>query len=283
MANFAIIRVSFADGIVVTHTEWDTLDGYTAAMIDGDGGGTWSPTAQILIGDGGLSPEFAGQGSLWLAGPWSLGSSGGFAAVATTPAASGVKFTFGDGDFFELAPGHSGATRTMSEQILNVAVFVPATANVGGPTTSALQTLYDGTWFAVPLPVHDGATLSSVVVKFEVGATHANTPANMPQIRVVRVDSSGNKTSLASSAQGADGSGWIAFPTPASGALWYAAGATQTWTVTCDENNVIDATTYTYWVEIEDESGLHAFAVGAGNCWEVVEASFTAIPDTRPQ
>lgn len=126
----------------------------------------------------------------------------------------------------------------------------------------------------VPLAVHNGATISTVVFSFAVGAAHASAPQNLPQFRLFAVDTSGNVTTWQSGSAG----GYATFPTPASGALWYAAGATQTYTYSLTGVPVVDTSKFTYFAEVIDESGTNS---QAGNIFYSAAVTFIQIPDMR--
>jgi len=75
----------------------------------------------------------------------------------------------------------------------------------------------------------------------------------MPRFRIVRADAKGTITPLASAVVGADADGWISPTKPTSGAAWYASGLAQAFVYTCDQNNIIDKSQYTYWAEVFEE------------------------------
>jgi hypothetical protein len=131
------------------------------------------------------------------------------------------------------------------------------TSSLSGPT---------GFWIPITQRVHNQATLSTVVVSFSVGQSHSGVPANMPQFFVERMNASGSIVELSSTAQ--------QVATPATGAAWFDSGAVQTFTCTCDQNNVIDTSQYAYLFRVSDESGANALNQ---NLWISIALGFTGI------
>ena len=82
-----------------------------------------------------------------------------------------------------------------------------------------------------------------------------------------------------------DVDGFVTFnPSPASAAVWYQGGANQRYTYTCNQNQIIDTSKYTYYIEIIEEGGSNSFSLTNGNTWHGVEADFTniAVLNRRP-
>lgn len=105
----------------------------------------------------------------------------------------------------------------------------------------------------MPLRCHDKVTLSQVTLNMRVGFTHASLPGNMPGMRIVRMNTAGQVFPLTSTQSGADSSGWVYMTTPTGVSQWQPAAGLQQLVVPCDQNNVIDLSTWTYWVEIIEE------------------------------
>ncbi|HEY1692250.1 MAG TPA: hypothetical protein VGG39_08810 [Polyangiaceae bacterium] len=338
---------SYVNGNTIPGSWWDALDLALSQSINGQGGGTWDPSASIVI---------AGAG-VWACGPWSLGSS----PAVEIP--SGLDLVHGDSDWVGLGSGHAGASRSLRTSFGAAAdtgcctpgqapagtstwgastayatgnfvvplvpdglVFVCATGGtsgssaptwnptIGGSTTDGGVTwttyssvglgvptiLYEdvsqgvqvnpvgasfagGARFAMPLRVHNGATLTEVDVYLKVSSLHL--PAAVPLARVVRVDMAGNCQPLYNgddpSVIGYAGSGWLTATSSASESAYYAGGAAQFSAYPIDTAyEVIDTSKYAYLVQVIDESGPGA--VG-GNIYFEALAKFSAIPDVRPQ
>ena len=242
------------EGMIPTSAAFRNIDEATAEAINGDDGGTWTPSLNINIG---------GQSFMVAAGPWVQSGSGNIASAAGHP------IGFGKGaldDVFQLAPGHTGATRTVITML--TAAFAPYPDDLYSPVgvsiTAGAQFNYAGKRLVAPLTVVNGSTLSQVVFSFYVGQAHANVPQQLPRFRVYRVDTQGNAVSLHSASGTTDANGYQAFPTPASGAAWYDAGFIQTYTYACDQNNVIDVSQYQYLIDVIEESGTNAFVGPTG-------------------
>jgi hypothetical protein len=244
------------------------IDQNTFLAVNADDGGTWAPSSIITLG---------GQGA-WAAGPWRI--SNGF---VQTPAASGKRIVLGDNDHIQLKAGSTqrSVTRHASGQAFitladwmagnSDADFSRPGGQVGGLEKRGLP-------FSIPLnfdAVHDGATLTAVVVTFVVSGIRAAVPM-MPRFRVVAVDVDGNITPLTLG----DAVGFRNFaPRPASAAAWYNGEVAQTFSLTIKPDVVIDVGKYSYVFEGIDESGPDS---GSGNKFTDVACTFD-VSDLRPQ
>lgn len=257
---------------VLLPADCQALDQEASQAINGDDGGTWAPFQQI---------EFLGTtNGLQVLGPVVVfqgpnsGTPGSLGFLATQgPGAPLFKYE-GPG-FPTLVNGHAGQTRGLPT-LLGSAIATPtygaSPAVVNGACNGGLQTgacayaqeaggVTQITQGAVTqtnlemwqeLRVHNGATLSQVVVNFAVGVPHAAVPT-LPKARILRVDVNGNATPLTSTASGADGAGYVSPSAPSSGAAWYNLGTAQSWTIPCDQNNVVDITQYYYVIDVVEE------------------------------
>jgi hypothetical protein len=121
-----------------------------------------------------------------------------------------------------------------------------------------------GQGFVVPLDgLHNGATLTGVIVNFAVGQPHPGAPANPPTLRIQRIPLA---LGVGAPPQYQDLSSTAVqtFPMPSTGAAWYANGAIQFFVYSCNQNNVIDTANYEYLMAVVDESGQNAL-FGQGN------------------
>lgn len=249
--------------------------------IWGDAGGTWNPSAPIRIRGA----------SLWFCGPVAFNN--GSEAVRTFWGGGGI--THDDSDYIELSPALT-RTYTIGLSANGIDASYETFVSGGNPvvprfqwldTTDGMQTVAatnysSGARMVVPLDMHQGATLASVTLSFQVASSHGP-PAALPMLRVYKVDQLGNVTQLASNTAlaGWVGGGFVTVsPTPGSGAVWYNGGFTQYLTWTADADVVIDNTTYRYFAEFVDEQGTSALG---GNTFFALRPSFTAINDMRPQ
>ena len=282
MAHGVRVRIdaAWATGPIVTGAEMNSMDVALATALNGDGGGTWTPAASIVV---------AGTSGLWFGGPLVLGAGAG----VTTSAGNHIQH--GTNDYIYLAVGHTGATRVIDTPLEGFATqgatgadqtyFAPI-GRIGNTGFAPVPAQPTGTRFITPLHVHNGATLTTATLTFRVNDNHASlgVPDSLVAFRIIAVDVSGTTLQLSSTAVAApDGS--VPFtPRPANATAWYAAGVAQTVVATCDQNNVIDTSKYAYWVEVYDEMGTNAYqAALLGNTFLSVAATFTTIADMRPQ
>jgi hypothetical protein len=255
---------------------WETCDLVLSKALNGDGGGTWTPSAPIIIGGAGM----------WFGGPVFL--SGG--AIAVNNSGSGTKFVHGDSDYFQLANGHTGATRTLSQSMgeaIDCSDFTSVMECAAETITTITTTPLSAPRCLIPLFVHDGSAIEGVAFSFGVAVhSFSSPPASMPAFRVYARDALGNIIPLSSTIVEPTliANGFKPFPTPASGSAWHASGATQTINYLCDTNSVaatrVDRSKYTYWAEIIEETGANSVA---GNSYYGMAVTFTAIADQRPQ
>lgn len=148
----------------------------------------------------------------------------------------------------------------------NVGLFAQGVSG----TASAIQ--------AIPLAIetpHQGATLSSITVVFAVGQAHGSPPFVGPSLQVYRYPLTAGATltfqSLAATAQ--------QFATvPGTGAAWYNGGLVQTFLYVCNQNHVIDVTSFTYQMLLADENGSGALG---GNNYIGFIANYTGVPNLQ--
>lgn len=230
-------------GYVTLGVDMRAIDRNTYAAINGDEGGTWSPSSQIVI---------AGEGAI-AAGPWTMS---GASVKVTTSADAPITFDNGAAtDYFGLSGAHSGVAPEVHVDLFEQ-------AGLGG----ALK-LLKGERFHFLIPVYSGAAkIDYAVVAFKVGEAHANVPASLPRIRVIAVATDGTITPLRARDATTDADGFQHVGTPASGAAWYNGGAAKAATYTCNVVLPVDSGTHLYFVEIVEESGTNAW-VTTGNIY----------------
>ena len=132
----------------------------------------------------------------------------------------------------------------------------------------AMQSQAAGSFLALPLDLHNGATLTSMNIYFTVTNSHTGgVPATLPLGQVSRLDTSGNLVSLSTTY-------YQSPPTPANAAAWYNGGAIQHFTMTFNQYNVIDTSQYTYQLTITDEQGTNSTS---GNNYYFVSSYLTNI------
>lgn len=238
-------------GYITVGNDLKTIDQNTFVAINGDAGGTWTPSGALEIDGAGVV----------IAGPCVVS---GASMVVAVP-------TFNKGtadDAFGLGASHAGRSQTLVQGLVECYSSQPewvafATGDVN--LVQGLITLVAGVRFLTPIRVFHGATLTSVTLKFAVIYAHgAGRPANLAQMRIVAIDALGNVLPLGAGS-GIDAGGFTAVSAATTGSAWYAGNTVQTYVYTCSQNNVIDLGKYTYWMEIIDESGsVNTFPANAG-------------------
>lgn len=132
-----------------------------------------------------------------------------------------------------------------------------------GPGSSQIQGV-----LVLPGCLHNGATLSVVTVRFQVGQSHSSVPATLPNFQMFRVSWPNGGFQVVETL-GSAGS-----PTPSTGASWYSSGNTQEFGLVLTQNNVIDRTTYTYYLGIVDEHGTNSLS---GNLYHQLKLTYSQI------
>lgn len=274
----------YVNGTPIPASYFQAIDTAQFQAINGNDGGTWTPSSPLVIG---------GAGAWACSATWQLNVS----PAIKTPLGSGVRITHGDSDWIWLGSGHAGASRNLRTSLALAAdTSFSAGAASGLPTvtahvvshgaqttTSAGASYAGGARLAMPIRVHNGATLTEVDFYLIVGSSHL--PATFPAIRVVRVDTAGNAVPLCNtpSTTGFLGAGWLAFlwPNPPNAPSYYAAGVVQTSPYPVDASlQLVDTSRYAYVAQVIDEGGAGA---AGGNIYFEVLAKFSSIPDLRPQ
>jgi hypothetical protein len=261
---------SWFNTYVPSGDDLSALDGLLTNCVNGDGGGTYTPSAELSIGGAGVN----------VLGPWTVGTG------SLVESSTSLPFTLGDSDFFELG---SSLTRTIDTQ-----------GNAGRPTSisASFETvigwdILSSSGFAlrtfrstgsslpvplalcIPLRVHDGATFVQVELQWAVGQSHSSVPENLPKWRVVKINAAtGQMTPLNSTFSGDyDSLGYLLMTTPSSGSSYYNSGALYSPVYACDADEIVDTSTYSYVVEIIDEWGPSDALVG--NLYYSALAEFT--------
>ena len=282
--------------------DWTSLDSKVFAAINGDLGGTWAPTSLITLAGtyptqrifitGPLVVDYGGSLNVapsdataifrLAAGDWPKFSASHALRSRTIVTPCMVRqstplwywcndLTYG---------GVQSIACTVQRQPFSVDYLTSALTGLPwGPNTQGTILdaivafkrgkakpvgLYQPT-FALPLRVHDGARLVSATLTFRVPNARAIAPVVPPQMRIIRVDTAGNITELKSMVTGADPIGYIPVASPASGAAWFNGGQVQSVTYTCDQNQIVDVSQYTYWAQIIEEVGTNA-TIPMTNC-----------------
>lgn len=251
MANFVRERSDrdWYRGLKIPHTVIRNIDEKTKKAVSGTGG-NYNPSSLLTIGGAGLEL----QGTLNML----LGK------------AQPTVFRFGDDDYFK---HRRPVIRTIVESCtVLLANIIPRECGNDSTVTMANQpfilTRRNAAFLRFPLRIPNGTRLEQVLLSFAVGVAHANVPANLPKIRVVRISRDGTiekfagDTSIMSSfALSVDSDGWLIMNRPASGAAYFNAGNPQTLSITFNPviDEIIDTTQYAYALEFVDEWGANSY------------------------
>lgn len=239
----------------ITPADIAFLDAALAACVNGVDGGFYAPAGLITVGGSGLA----------LTGPLQVARGGQLIS------GKGI-LQFAPGVYPQLSASHSGRSRKVMHSFLaarpNMHMLWRPRRDSSGMQALAPQFyswqqpgVLQTASLSMPLRAVQGATLSGVTIGFRVGYPHLNLPLTFPSARLLRVDTNGNAVPMTSTAAGADANGWVYAPKASSPAAWYNFGVAQSFALTCDQNNVIDRTQYTYRLEVQDEQWA------AGTAW----------------
>ena len=236
-----------------TYVDIIDLDNKTLKAINGDAGGTWTPSSGISVGGAGVQ----------IGGQWDLSSA--------NQTATG-QITFGNGslsDYFLFEGAHPETDVQVLGSCSEVYAEFPEQSrlvvksvqtNAFAPATAAgVYTLKTGARFACPLRVRSGGSIVQIDFHWLVGQNHANIPATLPRFRAFAVDASGNVFPLKAPASDTDNDGFQTLPTPASAGAYNNGNAAQEFIYVCDQNQLVDISKYSYFVEFIDESGTNAW------------------------
>ncbi len=187
-------------------------------------------------------------------------------AGTTLATASGGRIVLGDNDWIEYSTPRS-FQRCGPILMQPGASFInwDMDSNQSKASASGLTGNVDISDFVV-----DGSVLTAIDVTFMVGSSHTNPPANMPMFTLYQqaiVDIS-DLQAIATST----------IPATSTGAAWYDGGALQTYTLIVP-SLTIDCTEATYYLQIQDESGLNALDQ---NIYQGFRLNFTCA-DMRPR
>lgn len=248
---------SGAGGYITLQSDWLDLANKVFYSINGDQGGVWAPSTQLSFNVGGFIVN----------GPTLVNFDGTLTTI------SGSRFNMGGADYPKLASNHAGQYRTIESSMASYICTphylfqscptipgsiqsIACTVVMGaGPSTQTFDQTLQQAGCLIPLRVHDGARLTSGVLKFTVPTARSTIPVALPKMRIVRSDTSGNLVSLCAPSSTVDANGYFSLPKIYTGAAWYAGGLPQAWTFTCNQNNIIDTSQYTYFLQLIEETG----------------------------
>lgn len=264
-------------GYVTIGNDLKTIDQNTFLAINGDDGGTWSPSTPITIAGAGV---VAG-------GPWTMS---GAALTATTSAGKAITFGKGDAtDYYGLPAGHPGETFSTYMNFVESFHVPIVSGNVtndgiinflitGSFDPVGIFSSIPGVRLLLPLRVFSGAPrINTVTIDFIVYGAHANVPQVLPRARVIAVAVDGTVIPQRARDTTTDADGFQNFPTPASGAAWVAANAVQTYVYACNVVQPVDSGAYLYFLEIIDEAGTNTYTPGNVNRWLGANVAYTGV------
>jgi len=254
-------------------SDWSHLAQKALRSINGTTGGFWAPRYVSLV----FSNNF-------FATPITKVDYGGTIETANT-----ARFKLGNNEWPKLGISHVGRTRkivtstvrAMGRLVPDLEIFDGSVYGwIFNPQYHAIQsiactlqhtitdwqvpTLHQPT-FTLSLRVHDASRLTKATLWFRVPIPRDEVPQALPRVRIVRSDDEGNLVPLQSTTNGADSDGWIAIASPTTGGAWYSNGEAQSFEYICDQNNTIDVSQYSYFLEIEEEVGTIE-AIGISQC-----------------
>jgi hypothetical protein len=268
MAHGTRIRTdaAWAVGSPWLDSERIAMDAALTSALNGDGGGTYTPTANLVI---------AGAGLRLLATTHTLSGSGAYLATSI----SGNKHLVqGDSDYCVLGSGHSGTSRVVESPITRARY-----ANGWTTGSSMIVSTEYGATARIPLNVHDGAQFSSVAFNFLVATNTGECPDETPaRFGVFAKDQNGVTYPLSASMP------YQGQPNYTSVAAWYNSGLPQQFVYVCDAyaSNpyvLVDTSRFTYFAEIvEASSVVQADFLGA-TWFQDIQSGFENIPNLAPQ
>jgi hypothetical protein len=198
-----------------------------------------------------------------------------FAAGVQSNAVAGIRTNVGSG--FQLGGGPGdwptfsfNRSRTIVQPLM---ATLGSTNWTGGDSGLGVLGKGFGNQLQIPLlGLHNGATLTSVsmqaIVALHTGGT-LTTVLPTFDVRRIAFGSNANASLL---------SGGPVNPGSPSNAAWYNSGNPQTWSATCNQNNVIDTSQYQYYVVLVDEN---IGGAGVANFYGPMSATYSTINDMR--
>lgn len=262
MAHHLRIRKDpgWALGSLWTSAEQAALDAGLIASVNGDGGGTWSPSGNVNIQGAGV--RLIGT-THTISGAHSFVSTNGTSEL----------LTHGDSDYCVLGPGHTGASLSIRSPLTD-GRYPAGWTNYGPQSPFAIVSTVVGATVRIPLRVHNGAVFAGAKFTFAVTPGATQIPAQTPRFGVFARDAFGNKTTLLEYYQ----------PTPQTVADWVSGGFPQPYQVMLSHPSVaIDTSKYSYFAEIVEASGANAIAGALGVVYLDLVGYFIDVLDIRPR
>jgi hypothetical protein len=234
----------------------------------------------------GLPITIAGAQGMVCAGLWS------FDGEVRTGAGSHVRH---DGlnvaDYITLRTGtHSGTSRTLRfKPVYNAPLqWLDSFPSINNSAFAVLRE--PGSRILLPFDPHDGSTITSVTLTYNLGTTGRATLPSVPKFRVIRVGKDGVAQALHTPRNGNyldDGYRYVP-PDTSSIAAYENAGAAQASnSYVPDQYSVVDRSLYAYFVDFVEESGTGSFSPDISNApstnIRVINVTCAQISTMRPQ
>lgn len=239
---------TWVDGYTVTPADWEDLERKIFGSWNGDRGGAYVGAGHTINGSG-----------LTLNGSARLTYGGAIYGGLNA-------FKIRTGHWPLLVEGHAGRTRRIVQPIIAWASNYDhlwsrnhSRAGVGSVALACRKTygrVFETPELYVPLRVVDGSTLTTVTFRFRVASRRVQAPLAMPKFRVMRAPRDANVFNAAVPLKSTtDGLGYASPTLVTTPDAWYLDGASQTFEYVCNQNNVIDTSLYSYYVQIVEELG----------------------------
>lgn len=264
MAHLVPARPAWHPLDTILPADWAAIDQNTFVAINGDNGGTWTPSAAINIGGAGM----------WFAGLTILSGVVPFGSISEVITSyPSARITFGSNDFFQIPYWHPGQSRIIVNSCgASRGSFGWNSIRQG----NLIQSGVPGCRGLVPLQVHQKAVLQTVTLTYRIASSHF--PQFLFKFRIIAVNDSGAIFPLIDASGSNDANGFYS-PPATTASQYYGAGAVQT-IVVSPFAPLIDKTKFRYYADIVDESGTGALL---GNQFIDVSLNFTNILDTKFQ
>lgn len=267
-----VVTISGSGQIVVTTSQG--IKATTGSIVStGAGGiGTTAVTGITTSVANGIGPGIAG-------GISDGGFAGGIRAITAggiqSSVVGGIQLAGGATDWvsFSATRGHAMSFSPKPQGTVDGTNWSMPSSGSGLPQLTSLTTTAQP--ILLELPLHDGGTLFQIAVYFIVGNTHTSAPATPPTIDIRRATIAsfgGSTVSLFSTGP----QPFFSAGSPPSGATWYNGGLIQAFAPTANQNNVINRSTYVYFMVLTDEAGTGSHT---SNDYVGFQVSYTGIPN----
>ena len=245
---------------VPTARDLQRLDDLGSRSINGDEGGTWNPANPIIIGGQPIQVTTAASS---------------YEGGARTE--NGGRIVHADNDVPIFNPVRTrsvliplyrlhDSTKGYVDYATNALGIVDQYANI----FATVQ--LDGRYF------HKGATLSTATLTYRVGQPHTSLPVALPGFNLARLNSTRTTFEFLHS----NAYALVRSPPTVTADEYYNAGAPQSVTMTCNQNNTnIDPTTYVFVAILADEGFGGGTISPSLNVFHSLKLDFTNVADMR--